>query len=194
MKKYNDKQKCVVALALVVLMGIVLFYTYEDNPTNEYTGIIRLHVIANSDTMKDQNLKLQVRDEILKTMNKNEENLTIEESREYLKAHLKNFEEVANNTIVNGGKTYTAKADIGVRWIPEKTYGEMEFPAGNYEALNVTLGEGAGQNWWCVLFPPLCLIDEDPQAMKEMGISQEENIQLKSKLTEILEEKRQTNV
>ena len=65
----------------------------------------------------------------------------------------------------------------------------MYFPAGNYEALNLTLGRGEGQNWWCVLFPPLCLIEEDEEAIKEMGISEEKKIEIKWKLMDILKEK-----
>ena len=99
------------------------------------------------------------------------------------------MEETANKVIEENGKSYKAEANLGIRWIPEKTYGDMYFPAGNYEALNLTLGRGEGQNWWCVLFPPLCLIEEDEEAIKEMGISEEQKIEIKWKLMDILKEK-----
>ena len=82
-----------------------------------------------------------------------------EESRKYIEEHLTDIEETAEAIIHENGYSYDAEAELGIRWIPEKNYGNMTFPAGNYEALNITIGEGAGQNWWCVLFPPLCLID-----------------------------------
>ena len=189
MKNSDLKQKCVLSLILVIVMAVVLFYTYEDTPQNQYSGIIRLHVIANSDSEEDQELKLKVRDEIIKKTKSLQESQSIEDSREYLQTHLNDMEETANKVIKENGKSYKAEANLGIRWIPEKTYGDMYFPAGNYEALNLTLGRGEGQNWWCVLFPPLCLIEEDEEAMKEMGISEEQKIEIKWKLMDILKEK-----
>lgn len=190
MRKLNDKQKCAVSLALVILMAIVLFYTYEEKEAeNQYTGIIRLHVIANSDTQEDQDLKLKVRDKILKEVGGNRKQLNMEDTRSYLQSNLKTMEHTAASVIKENGKSYPVTADLGVRWIPEKSYGDTYFPAGNYEALNITIGSGEGQNWWCVLFPPLCLIDEDADAMSKMGIDKEQQVQLKSKLVEILKNK-----
>lgn len=186
MKNLNIKQKCILSLILVIVMGFVLIYTYTDDSENQYDGVIRLHVIANSDSAEDQNLKLKVRDEIIKKVGNLENSQSIDESRRYLKYHLKDMEKTATEVIKENGKKYTAKADLGVRWIPAKTYGDMYFPAGNYEALNVTLGKGEGHNWWCVLFPPLCLIEEDEEKMDELEIGKEKKIEVKSKLMEIL--------
>ena len=186
MKNLNVKQKCIVSLILVIIMGFILVYTYADEPENQYEGVIRLHVIANSDSAEDQSLKLKVRDEIIKEVGSLENSQSISQSRNYLKTHLGRMEQVAAEVIRENGKEYTAKADLGVRWIPAKTYGDMYFPAGNYEALNVTLGEGQGHNWWCVLFPPLCLIEDDESQMEELDLTEEKQIQVKSKLLEIL--------
>lgn len=187
MKNADLKYKCVISLILVIVMGVVLYYTYENNPQNQYSGIIRLHVIANSDSDEDQNLKLKVRDQIIKEVESLEQSENIEDSRVYLKEHLKDMEDVADKVIKENGKEYQSKADLGVRWIPAKTYGDMYFPAGNYEALNLTLGEGEGQNWWCVLFPPLCLIEEDDEAIKQAGLNQDDKLEIKWKLKEIFE-------
>lgn len=187
MKNTDLKHKCVISLILVIIMGVVLYYTYENNPQNQYSGIIRLHVIANSDSEEDQNLKLKVRDEIIKEVESLEQSENIEDSRLYLEEHLKDMENVANRVIKENGKEYQSQADLGVRWIPAKTYGDMYFPAGNYEALNLTLGEGEGQNWWCVLFPPLCLIEEDDEAIKQAGLNQNDKMEIKWKLKEIFE-------
>ena len=96
------------------------------------------------------------------------------------------MEETAEAVIKKNGKKYTAQADLGVRWIPAKTYGDLYFPAGNYEALNVTLGKGEGQNWWCVLFPPLCLIEDNEEEIEAAGFTKEKQLEVKSKLMEIL--------
>lgn len=186
MKNKRLKEQCIVSLVLVVLMGFVLFATYEESEACEYEGIIRLHVIANSDSEEDQELKLEVRDAVIKEINDLGLNKDIDETRSYLTSHLDDMEETAREVISQNGCNYRVSTDIGVRWIPEKTYGDMYFPAGNYEALTITIGEGEGQNWWCVLFPPLCLITEDEDALEEMGMDAEQQIQMKSKLMEIL--------
>lgn len=189
MKNKDLFEQCLVTFALVVVMGFVLFSTYQETEAsaiNEYDGIIRLHVIANSDSVEDQNLKLKVRDAVIEEVSKLEGSKDIKESRKWLKSHLDDLTETANAVIRENGYDYRASAELGVRWIPEKTYGDMYFPAGNYEALTITLGEGAGQNWWCVLFPPLCLITEDEEELAEMGIDSQDQIQVKSWLKEVL--------
>lgn len=201
------KQQCVVMLIMVIIMGGVLLSTYEapevsaineagviygevdkSNPSesNEYKGIIRLHVVANSDSEFDQELKLKVRDEVISSVNDLSENKDIEQSREWIESQLGDIEQLAEEVIRENGCNYKAAAELGVRWIPEKTYGDMTFPAGNYEALTITLGKGEGENWWCVLFPPLCLITEDEAELEEMGIDSEARIQVKSWLNETL--------
>lgn len=164
MKRISDEKKCVLCLALVILMGFILFYTYIGDSQNQYEGIVRLHVLANSDTVGDQALKLKVRDAVIEYMEKQEDLHSAEETREYLGENLDRLEKIAEGVIASEGYDYSAKADLGVRYIPEKTYGDITFPAGNYEALNITIGRGEGENWWCVLFPPLCLLDEGTAA------------------------------
>ncbi len=164
MKMISDEKKCVLCLALVILMGFILFYTYIGDSQNQYEGIVRLHVLANSDTVGDQALKLKVRDAVIEYMEKQEDLHSAEETREYLGENLDRLEKIAEGVIASEGYDYSAKADLGVRYIPEKTYGDITFPAGNYEALNITIGRGEGENWWCVLFPPLCLLDEGTAA------------------------------
>lgn len=187
----SDEKKCVILLALVILMGFVLFYTYIGDTKNDHEGIIRLHVIANSDTIGDQALKLKVRDAIIAYMEDQDDLTTTDETRDYLKNDIDRLETIANGVIASEGYDYTAKADLGVRYIPEKTYGDITFPAGNYEALNITIGEGLGQNWWCVLFPPLCLLDEGTEDMEfaseeERALAERQRLELRWKLIEIL--------
>lgn len=88
--------------------------------------------------------------------------LDLEQSKKYIQENLKEIEAAAAHVVKENGYDYPVKAELGVRWIPQKSYGDITFPSGNYEALNITIGEGKGHNWWCVLFPPLCLIGVEP--------------------------------
>ena len=160
MKKISDERKCVICLTLVVIMGFLLFFTYAGAAENEHDGIVRLHVVANSNTAGDQALKLKVRDAVIEYMSKQEELDSIDDMRAFLENDKSRISRIADGIIASEGYDYSSEVSLGVRYIPEKTYGDITFPAGNYEALTITLGEGLGENWWCVLFPPLCLLDE----------------------------------
>ncbi len=202
MKKMSDEKKCVLCLALVILMGFILFYTYIGDSQNQYEGIVRLHVLANSDTVEDQALKLKVRDAVIEYMEKQDDLNSAGEARKYLSENLNRLEEIAEGVIASEGYDYSARADLGVRYIPEKAYGGITFPAGNYEALNITIGRGEGENWWCVLFPPLCLLEEGTATDDEVvsgdeasegnnddeGSSEARKLRLRWKLAEILNE------
>ena len=202
MKKMSDEKKCVLCLALVILMGFILFYTYIGDSQNQYEGIVRLHVLANSDTVEDQALKLKVRDAVIEYMEKQDDLNSAGEAREYLSENLNRLEKIAEGVIASEGYDDSARADLGVRYIPEKAYGGITFPAGNYEALNITIGRGEGENWWCVLFPPLCLLEEGTATDDEVvsgdeasegnnddeGSSEARKLRLRWKLAEILNE------
>ncbi len=122
----------------------------------------RLHVIANSDGEADQQVKMQVRDAVLKVTKdgilacKN-----AGEAREYIENNLEIIEETANEMLAANGFDYAAAAKVGTFRFPEKTYQDVTYPEGDYQALEVTLGSGNGHNWWCVMFPPLCLTEID---------------------------------
>ena len=161
-----------------------------DSPglVNEYQGIIRFHVIANSDSEEDQALKLHVRNcVVMKLQNALMACTDIEETRVYIERNLALIEEWAADCVEGWGYDYDVKARIGVSAIPAKQYDDLYFPAGNYEALTITIGEGKGQNWWCVVFPPLCLVDASDEAYGELFAEDEQGrIVLRSKLKEIL--------
>ena len=136
---------------------------------NEHPGIIRMHVIANSNSPEDQRLKLKVRDEVLEYVSRHtKNNKNIDETRMFLIRHRQELAEAAQKVIVQNGYDYNTDVQLGVRWIKEKNYGDMIFPAGNYEALNITIGKGQGENWWCVLFPPLCLVKDKNVRLKSI--------------------------
>lgn len=194
-RQLPDEKKCVILLIMTILMGFLLFYTYIGDRENDHEGIIRLHVIANSNTVDDQALKLKVRDAVIAYMDDQKELTTVDETRDFLKSDLRRLETIANGIIAAEGYNYSAKADIGVRYIPEKTYGDITFPAGNYEALNITLGKGDGENWWCVLFPPLCLLEEGTDASRDLpdDLTENQRLQLRWKLKELLKVDDQTS-
>lgn len=121
--------------------------------------ILRFHVIANSDSEADQTLKLQVRDAVGAWMApKLEEAKSREESETIVRKNLKGIEQCAQLIIEENGYAYPVKATLGKVEFPVKTYGIYTFPAGEYEALELTIGEGNGHNWWCVMYPNLCFL------------------------------------
>ncbi len=142
--------------------------------------IIRLHVVANSDSPVDQQLKLQVRDRIISSMSGRLEGLKdISEVKSIVQGSLAEIEAAAREVIEENRKRYGVKAVFTEMDFPTRTYGNITLPAGTYQALNIVIGEGKGKNWWCVMFPPLCFNDV------AQGIAAEETMkELKTSLTE----------
>lgn len=123
-------------------------------------SVFRLHVIANSDSDTDQNLKYKVRDALLEYMNNICKDCSSKsEAIELVKLHQNEFKEVALDTIKKEGFNYDVKIEIGNFEFPTKQYGDISLPAGFYDALKVEIGEAKGRNWWCVMFPSLCFVD-----------------------------------
>ncbi|MCB2293150.1 stage II sporulation protein R [Clostridium algoriphilum] len=122
--------------------------------------LIRFHVIANSDDKIDQKLKLKVRDSVLKYISPKLKNCTsIEESRNVLNKEDKNIKKIAETIIKRNGYEYSVATALSKENFPVKTYGNITLPQGEYEAYRIVIGTGKGQNWWCVMFPPLCFVD-----------------------------------
>ena len=122
----------------------------------------RFHVIANSDTEEDQELKLKVRDEIISYLQpKLENSSSIEESEKIITSEYDNLQSISRETIIDNGYEYDVKVGIEYSNFPTKQYSNVILPAGEYKALKVVIGEGKGKNWWCVMFPPLCFVDEE---------------------------------
>lgn len=122
--------------------------------------LIRFHVIANSDKDEDQNLKLKVRDEVLKYMQpKLNKSQSLDESRKILKEYDSKVKEITKKVIKENGYDYKVETTLGQENFPEKSYGNITLPQGEYEAYRIIIGNGNGHNWWCVMFPPLCFVD-----------------------------------
>lgn len=124
------------------------------------TEAIRLRVIANSDSVQDQWLKRKVRDEVVAEMKRWAlQPKDIKEARAMIQSKLPLFKQIAQQTLHIYGVQDAVDVTFAKVPFPTKLYGDQVYPAGEYEALRITLGEGKGENWWCVLFPPLCFID-----------------------------------
>ena len=155
MKKY------ILLLIVSVLFLLLSAYSYVNAVSNNLAdSVFRLHVIANSDSKEDQELKYKVRDKFIEYMNTLTNDINSkEEVIEIAKTHLEDFKEIAQNVVKENGYNYDVNLEIGNFSFPTKTYGDISFPAGFYDALKVEIGKAEGQNWWCVMFPPLCFVD-----------------------------------
>lgn len=124
--------------------------------------LIRLHVIANSNLPHDQELKLQVRDAVLQEAKRLLEDVTEkEEAYALIRNHAASLERSAREVVLAQGFDYPVRVSIGNYLFPERDYGTLTLPEGSYDAVRVEIGQAAGENWWCILFPPLCLAELD---------------------------------
>ncbi len=148
---------------LIVLISFIILsaYSYASAINEDLSNnVFRLHVIANSDSKEDQDLKYKVRDKLIEYMKSLTTNInTKEEVIEIANNHISDFESIAKEVITKNGFDYDVKVEIGNFSFPTKQYGDISFPAGFYDALKVEIGNAKGQNWWCVMFPPLCFVD-----------------------------------
>ncbi len=136
------------------------------------SNIIRFHVRANSDTDTDQQLKIKVKNEVVSYIKPFLENSpSIDTSREILSQHIEDIKDTALDTIHKEGFNYNVNVYFEQSYFPMKTYADVTFPPGEYEAFRIDIGEANGKNWWCVLYPPLCFVDsvygELPESSKE---------------------------
>ncbi len=158
------KTKFKKIILLTFLLFAYVFLSAQSYATaisnNLSTAVFRLHVLANSNSDEDQNLKLKVRDSLLNYMNGLCSNCsTKQEAISIANEHKDDFQKIAEQTIKENGYDYTAKINIDNFYFPTKNYGDISLPAGYYDALRVEIGEAKGKNWWCVMFPSLCFID-----------------------------------
>ena len=136
-----------------------------------YEDTIRLHILANSDSEEDQNLKLEIRDALLREFS---DSLSLSESKEdaeeIVKMRLSEIEEFVNKEIRLRGYDYTATASVTTEWYDTRTYEDFSLPKGYYTSLQIRIGEADGKNWWCVMFPLLCLDASLERAPSDDGI------------------------
>ncbi len=164
-----SRKRLEIALALGLISAILLSVSSFNASCDDLrTNILRLHIIANSDSKEDQALKLKVRDEILeKTGNLFVETKNLSDAKEKAESSLEEFESIANQVILENGYSYTAKARVGNSNFNTREYDDFTLPAGEYPSLIITLGEGNGQNWWCVVYPAVCVPAASKHELKE---------------------------
>ncbi len=180
--KKNLKMVMLLTFLLFIYTSICAFSYASHVSTDIAQSVFRLHVLANSDSKEDQDLKYIVRDNLLNYMNSICGNCTSkEEAIELVLENKDIFEQIAIQTIQEQGYNYSVKINIGNFEFPTKNYGDISLPAGYYDALRVEIGEAKGQNWWCVMFPPLCFVDvssgvvpDESKELMENNMSSEE--------------------
>lgn len=188
----NNKAGWVFILTATIMLVIAGGRLYSDSEERQLqkgiaSNIIRFHVRAESDSKEDQWLKLQVKEAVLAyispVLSKSQ---SVDESRQLLYNESENIRNVAAATLRSLGDESDVNVYFENCYFPMKTYGDMTFPPGEYEAFRVNIGEAQGKNWWCVLYPPLCFVDavygEVPEESKEelKGVLTEEEYSMVS--------------
>lgn len=157
------KKFLLASITVIIIISIALNgnnVTTKATQSDVAAKLIRFHVIANSDNKIDQALKLKIRDSVLKYVSpKLAECKDIEQSRKIINNEDKSIKEIAKNVINKNGFKYSVATTLSQENFPIKTYGNITLPQGKYEAYRIIIGSGSGQNWWCVMFPPLCFVD-----------------------------------
>lgn len=176
----------IAAIAVLFLFTGVLMVFYRRGVAEQRRQqdiaeeILRLHVVANSDSEEDQALKMEVKESIVTYLRGiMGDAKSVEEARLEIQKRLPEIEDLAREKMKMEGYDYEADAVLGKCYFPVKEYGDMTFPAGEYEALKVNLGRSAGKNWWCVMYPTLCFVDSTYQIVPETSKEK-----LKENLTE----------
>lgn len=169
--------KCVKQIWICLMIAVLIWFAGVLSDRQQLrAGIIRLHVVAASDTKDDQTIKLQVRDAVLGSIQAQLENVTdAEQARLYLQSVLPKIQETVNSVLECAGVDARAVVTLCKETFDKRTYDTFTLPAGVYESLRIVIGEGKGQNWWCVAFPALCIPqsrDAFAQEAAEAGFSE----------------------
>ncbi len=191
MYKISFLKKIFILSVLLLLFIIISAFSYVNAiSTHLSESVFRLHILANSNSVEDQNLKYKVRDRIIDYMNSLTKDCSSKQDViQVAKQNLTNFENIAKEVITESGYNYNVSVSIDNVSFPTKTYGDISLPAGFYDALQIKIGNSNGQNWWCVMFPPLCFVDISsgivPEESKQMMKSElsDEEFQIVSKHT-----------
>lgn len=198
----------IISLIFLLFSFVLISLTSYANTISEdlSNNFFRLHILANSDSDEDQNLKLKIRDNIIEYMNTlSYSGLTKEEAINLTNSNLENFKKIAETIILDEGYNYPVSLEIGNFYFPTKEYGNISLPSGYYDALKIEIGEAKGKNWWCSLFPPLCfvdisagVIDEESEEFLKENLSDDEfaiitdtseNVKFKFKIIELINNK-----
>ena len=185
------EKSIILSLIITILLSVVCFHGNCENISKK---VLRLHILANSNSTVDQNLKLKVRDRILKESNNLFNDVKDkEDAKKIVRSHLPEIKEIAEDEIKLQGFNYPVEVKLEKTYFNTRQYDDITLPAGQYEALRVLIGEGKGKNWWCVIFPSICLGSaKGTSSMEEILNDQEtdiveesQNYEIKFKIIEI---------
>lgn len=165
-------KKIDIALLIGFVIAIIAgnFSAFANNCDDIRSSVVRLHILANSDSKEDQQLKLMVRDRLLSSSDEifgDADSIEIAEAN--VDANLRKIEDISREVIEENGSDYEVHAELANMYFTTRVYDNITMPAGYYDALRITIGEAKGRNWWCVLYPPLCL----PAATQENSPNEE---------------------
>lgn len=173
------KRKTILVI-LALIAGVICTYYFSEEPKIDEMQkeiakrVLRFHVLANSDSEEDQELKLKVKKAVVDYLDAylNQEVLTLEETKTIVEMQKEEILQLAEQVIKENGYEYSVSAELTTDYFPIKTYGDVTLPAGEYETFCMDIGEAKGKNWWCILYPPLCFVDASygylPDDSKEM--------------------------
>ncbi len=181
--KIQKKQIICTVLALIISVcatGLLTEAKVTELQKKMAGEVFRFHVLANSDSEEDQALKMKVKENVIAYMKEElPESESARMTKVWAKEHLEEIVTVAKDTLRKEGCNHSVKAEVTNCYFPDKTYGDITFPKGEYEALRIEIGAAKGQNWWCVLYPNLCFIDAVHAVVPDEG---------KKELKEVLDE------
>lgn len=186
-------KSAVIAFILTTLYSVIPFQAVCTEIPND---VFRFHILANSDTEEDQTLKLKVRDKVLeKTKILFDTANSKSDAEEYVKANLETIEEIAHNEVYKNGYNYPVKAEIVNMHFDTRCYESYTLPAGMYDALRITIGNAKGHNWWCVMYPSICIstVDEGKSRAKnalsddEYSVVTDEKVEYKFFIVELFQ-------
>lgn len=166
------KRICVLVGILIafVVTGMAMNVKWNHMQADLAKEVFRFHVLANSDSKEDQALKMQVKEAVLAYMKQElPKSDNVETTKKWARANTDKIVQLAERIIKEEGYPYFVTAEVTTCEFPEKTYGDITFPPGEYEALRIEIGEAKGQNWWCVLYPNLCFMDAVHAVVPEQG-------------------------
>lgn len=195
MRNNKELVLSISCLLLAFLLTMVWIQQRDENMAAKISPeILRFHVMANSNTNEDQQIKLEVKSLLIDTINKGlPEDAGKAETCTYIEEHTSELEQTAETYMKNAGYDYTATVVLTNCYFPTKAYGDVVLPCGNYDAAEVIIGSGRGRNWWCVLYPQLCFVnasygvmpEESKEQLKEVLATEEFDAILDTRNTKI---------
>lgn len=177
-------QRIILILALIIAALITAFATWRMQLTAQARTqeqlaeeVLRFHILANSDSREDQDLKMEVKEAVLSYLEEDMPgSMNVDETRDWMSRHTTKLEEIARQKVLDKEKDYPVSAAVTTCYFPQKTYGDVTFPAGNYRALRIEIGAAKGNNWWCVLYPSLCFSDATNAVVPNEGKKKLKNV------------------